>query len=251
MLQHRLNVSLFAGFIFAACVGNVTPAFAQRPGQFESEIQSAMRSEAQAKAANTASQWCAAGETWFSQGLNTSRNESHQDWVKETQNPATRELSVAIIKRAIACFNRSYDLEGEHDTPMSRDRSNALRCLMRSYQSLIKVDPQNGSWHYLLGEAMCSKGWYKQGAAELKTAAALGGTGGTKATALMTHVKPYVQKQIALEQSLAKENARIAAQNAKLPQYQSSGGGTMSVGRMEYINRMNALDKIRQYNQTH
>ena len=178
-------------------------------------LQSAMQDETRARESNTARDWCSAGAVWLSQGAVITTISSHQDWVKDRQDPSKRPLSIAIHKRAIACYLKAYELEGVHDSAFSRGRSMALHGLKNVYQSLIRVDPQNGDWHYLLGEALCSEGWYKVGNAELSRAKSLGGAGGSKATALAAHVQPFVQRETALEQKLANTNAKINEENGR------------------------------------
>jgi hypothetical protein len=69
---------------------------------------------------------------------------------------------------------------------------------------------------------LCSKGWYKDGNAELSKAISLGGASGSKASALAAHIKPYVQHEVAAEQALTKYNAKVAAYQAAHPQQQNS-----------------------------
>jgi len=218
MQRHKLFYFILSSFAIAYLALSAPEARAQRPGQLQEQLQGCMQREAQAKASNSANDWHAAGESWLAGGAACSIVTSHRDWVKDRINPQNRELSVTVIKRSIACFIRSYDAEGEHDSPAIRERSQALKGLLRSYQTLIRIDPDNASWHYLEGEALTATGLYKQATPELKKAVALGGAGGAKANTLIAHCKPYLAHQLANDQALYKINEQRARENARHPQ---------------------------------
>ena|ERR1700733_3793563 len=208
----RLPASAIS-LLAALLISSTTAAIAQ--GQLEAGLQSAMQME---QRANSSQDWRAAGEMWLAQGAMVSKVPNHQDWVKDRIDPTKIPLAISVHKRAIACFVKAYDLEGQHETPLSRDQSISLRSLTRAYQSAMRVDPSNPDWHYLYGESLCAKGWYKDGNAELSKAISLGGASGSKASALAAHIQPYVQHEVAAEQALSKYNAKVAAYQATHPQ---------------------------------
>lgn len=216
MLQQKICTLLAASaaLLASALVASSSPAFAQRPGQFEEQLQGAASEEAQARASNTSEAWRAAGLTWMSQGSMVSKNENHRDWVKDTYNPATRGISVQALKRAVACFVKAYDLEGVHDNARSRARSVSLTYLQQAYRTLAGVDPGNAAWPYLQGEALCAQGLYKQADPQLKRAVQLGGPGGTKASALLAHTKPFLAHQLTNDKALWDHNEAVDKYNA-------------------------------------
>jgi hypothetical protein len=214
----RLPASAIS-LLTALLISSTTAAIAQRNGQFEAGLQSAMQME---QRANSSESWRAAGEMWLAQGAMVSKVPNHQDWVKDRIDPTQIPIAISVHKRAIACFVKAYELEGQHETPLSRDQSISLRSLTRAYQSAIRVDPGNPDWHYLYGESLCSKGWYKDGNVELSKAISLGGASGSKASALAAHIKPYVQHEVAAEQALTRYNAKVAAYQAAHPQMQQN-----------------------------
>ncbi|HEY9680355.1 MAG TPA: hypothetical protein V6C86_02085 [Oculatellaceae cyanobacterium] len=167
--------------------------------------------------ARSSRDWTGAGESWLAYASQVAVIDSHQDWVKSRVDPSKFPQSIALHKRAIACFIRAYDAEGEHSTPMSRQRSDGLRCLLRAYQSAQRFDPQNADWHYLRGEALCAQGWYVEGNKELSRAIALGGSGGSSASTLAAHIKPFVNRELALEGRLNNVNAKINEYNGNHP----------------------------------
>ncbi len=213
MAEQKIFSIIGCGLLLA-CSTAMLPASAQRPGQGTEILQMALRTEQDAQSTNTAKSWYTAGTTWLSQGGSMAMNENHQDWVKDSLNPATHDISVAAVKRSIACFVKSYDLEGIHDTPASRARSLALTGLSNAYLQLIKIDPGNSSWYYLYGEAQSGQGLYKQATPYLKKAVALGGAGGAKASALLNHSKTYLAHQLANDQALWNHNEAVDRYNA-------------------------------------
>ena len=204
---------VLAGGLFIACALAMLPAEAQGP-QAGPLLQLALRQEMEARDTNTAASWYSAGESWKGNASGLAMNENHQDWVKDSLNPAMHDISVAALKRSLACYVKSYDLEGVHDTPASRARSNALRGISTAYLELIKIDPKNSSWYYLYGEAQSGQGLYKQATPYLKKAVALGGAGGTKASALMAHSHTYLAHQLANDQALWNHNEAADKYNA-------------------------------------
>jgi tetratricopeptide (TPR) repeat protein len=213
MVKQKIFSILASGIFIAGSIA-VLPTLAQRPGQFAEILQGTLREESEAQSTNTAKAWHSVGQAWMSQGGSMAINENHQDWVKDSLNPAAHDISVAALKRSIACFVKSYDLEGVHDTPQSRARSDALRGLSSAYLQLIKIDPRNSSWYYLYGEAQTAQGLYKQATPYLKKAVALGGDGGSKASALIAHSQTYLAHQLANDQALWNHNEAVDKYNA-------------------------------------
>ncbi len=222
MTRHRIFAALNSSGSPGSCLIAVALTLSFCTGNASAQmthayaLQNCMQTENRARSSNTVREWCSAGQAWLSQAAYVSRVPSTQDWVKEKQDPSMKGLSIAVHKRAIACFLKAYELEGAHPNPHSRGHSEAVKNLTNAYKSLIRVDPRNGDWHYLLGEILCAQGWYIVATSELKRAEALGGAAASKATALETHVRPFMKMEIAIENSLTKENNRIAEENAKL-----------------------------------
>jgi hypothetical protein len=212
MTRHKIFGSLTCGFI--VCALAILPAFAQRQNGVAEMIQPCVRAEQDAQAENTVKSWNTAGDMWLTYSGSMGVNKSHQDWVKDSLNPAGHDFMEAAAKRAIACFLKAYELEGIHDTPHSRDQSQALRSLSSAYLDLTTKDPGNSTWYYLYGEAQSSQGLYKQATPYLKKAVALGGAGGTKASELMAHSKTYLAHQLANDQALWNHNEAVDKYNA-------------------------------------
>ena len=213
MLKEKI-FSLSLSAVALSLLSSPFSASAQRQGQYAEELQQCMNFETQARSTNTADGWRTAGTSWMSQGSFLSVNTNHQDWVKDTLNTGNHDVSVAIMKRSIGCFLKAYELEGAHDTPQSRARSQSLRNLSQAYSSLCNVDSKNSDWYYLRGELNCSKGMYKQSVPDLNKAVALGGMGGAKASALLAHTKPYLAHQLAADHALWVHNEAVDNYNA-------------------------------------
>ena len=205
--------SILAGGFLATCSVAMLPALAQGP-DYTQIMQMIARQEMEDQSTNTAASWYSIGNRWVGEGYSFSVNSIHPDWVKDSINPAAHDMSVAAMKRGIACLVKSYELEGVHDTPMSRARSEALRGLSDAYLKLIKIDPTNSSWYYLYGEAQSGQGLYKQATPYLKKAVALGGAGGTKASALLAHSQTYLAHQLANDQALWNHNEAVDKYNS-------------------------------------
>jgi hypothetical protein len=189
-------------------------AFPPVRAQDAEQLQNIMQQESRALSSRD---WTSVGDSWLAQAGMVATVINPKIWEKSSYDTSKFPAAVAMHKRAVACFIKAYDAEGEHATPMSRQRSDALRCLLKAYKSAQTFDPQNADWHYLRGEALCAQGWYVEGNRELSKAISLGGSGGAKASSLAAHVKPFYNSELALETRLNKKNEQINTYNGNHP----------------------------------
>lgn len=99
------------------------------------------------------------------------------------------DFKVALMRRALACMTRAANSSNPGE------RSQAQQALPGFYVSMIKLDPNNPTWQYLLAQYRCSIGGYMEAKENLQDALAT--TGGQpavrdKARKLLAHIGGYM-----------------------------------------------------------
>ena len=99
------------------------------------------------------------------------------------------DFKVALMRRALACMTRAANSSNPGE------RSQAEQALPGFYVSMIKLDPNNPTWQFLLAQYRCSIGGYMEAKEHLQDALAT--TGGQpvvrdKARKLLAHIGGYM-----------------------------------------------------------
>jgi len=179
----------FRQFLGALLSTSLALSFAITPA-LSVDYTSALQAEARAKQSNNANDWLAAGNTWLS-----SAKFGQQD--DGTWRPNERSGHLLMARRAVACFQKSFDLSPK-DPNQTRgiEFDSRLRSLMQGYDTCARLDPNNGLWYYLAGEQMAGLGHYREAEGNLKMAVRLGQgqPAGQRASALLAHIAPFVKK---------------------------------------------------------
>ncbi|HEY9731946.1 MAG TPA: hypothetical protein V6C89_08540 [Drouetiella sp.] len=99
------------------------------------------------------------------------------------------DFKVALMRRALACMTRAANSSNPGE------RNQAQQALPGFYVSMIKLDPNNPTWQFLLAQYRCSIGGYMEAKENLQDALAT--TGGQpavrdKARKLLAHIGGYM-----------------------------------------------------------
>ncbi|HEY9678340.1 MAG TPA: hypothetical protein V6C76_10045 [Drouetiella sp.] len=99
------------------------------------------------------------------------------------------DFKVALMRRALACMTRAANSNNPGE------RSQAKEALPGFYVSMIKLEPNNPTWQFLLAQYRCSIGGYLEAKENLQDALAT--TGGQpavrdKARKLLAHIGGYM-----------------------------------------------------------
>lgn len=99
------------------------------------------------------------------------------------------DFKVALMRRALACMTRAANSSNPGE------RSQAQQALPGFYVSMIKLEPNNPTWQFLLAQYRCSIGGYMEARENLQDAIAT--TGGQpavrdKARKLLAHIGGYM-----------------------------------------------------------
>ncbi|CAN5686592.1 hypothetical protein BH10CYA1_BH10CYA1_03690 [soil metagenome] len=101
----------------------------------------------------------------------------------------TPDFKVALMRRALACMTRAANSSNPGE------RSQAEQALPGFYVTMVKLDPNNPTWPFLLAQYRCANGGYLEAKENLRDALAT--TGGqpavrAKAQKLLTHIGGYM-----------------------------------------------------------
>jgi hypothetical protein len=211
------SIRSLLGALFSASLilsFSVTPAFCV-------DCTPALQAEARAKQTNNPNDWLSAGNTWLS-----SAKFGQQD--DGTWRPNERSGHLAMARRAVACFQKSFDIS-PNDPNQHRgiEFDSRLRSLMQGYDMCARLDPNNGLWYYLAGEQMAGLGHYREAEGNLKMAVRLGAgqPAGQRATALLAHIEPFVKRDDAAHSADSPQMGNIL-QNQR-------GGGNAHLDQLE------------------
>ncbi len=153
--------------------GSQSPVFAYgESGYISSEI-------AQGRQMENAGQWYQAGQAYY--GLLLGQ--------VNTNAGIGPDFKIALMRRALACMTRAAN------SSIPGERSQAQQALPGFYVTMIKLDPNNPTWQFLLAQYRCSVGGYMEAKENLQDALAT--TGGQpavreKARKLLAHIGGYM-----------------------------------------------------------
>lgn len=195
----RVNLTRIAPLFIAVTLilgGLQLPASAfGESGYISSEI-------AQGRQMENAGQWYQAGQAYYGLLLG-------QVNMNAGIGP---DFRIALMRRALACMTRAANSSNPGE------RNQAQQALPGFYVSMIKLEPNNPTWQFLLAQYRCSIGGYMEAKENLQDALAT--TGGQpavrdKARKLLAHIGGY-----------------MGADRARVARSASAPGVRQALGRM-------------------
>lgn len=193
------NAIVMASFVVSQAVPS--PCFAQS-AQLIGEVQ-------QVRSMEASGNYLSAGEGYY--GI------LENECIERNDPSATRGFQAALGRRAVACLTVAARKDMEREDPGGGwEHSEALNMLMRCWNIMNRLEPNNPVWQYLMATRACSEGRYVEARRSLQ--AALRTTGGQpsvrqKAKALLSHINRYADN----------DQAKIVAEDRAALQYLLSG----------------------------